>query len=125
MAVETRDEPRAERNPNPNPDPDPNPITLSLTFTLTLTLTRQLAHGYRLLCQFKCQEAVTTFQALPQCQYNTGWVLNQVGRAHFEMVQYSEALRAFEQAHLYLPISPHISLYLRAFEQAHLIEPHP
>ena len=63
-----------------------------------LWLLRQLANGYRLLCQYKCQDAVTAFQALPHCQYNTGWVLNQVGRAHFEMVQYTEALRAFEQA---------------------------
>ena len=47
---------------------------------------------------------MVAFQALPHCQYNTGWVLNQVGRAHFEMVQYAEALRAFEQAHL---VEPH------------------
>ena len=69
-----------------------------------LWLLRQLSNGYRLLCQYKCQEAVLAFQALPHCQYNTGWVLNQVGRAHFEMVQYTEALRAFEQAQA---VEPH------------------
>ena len=32
----------------------------------------------------ECQDAVLAFRALPHRQYNTGWVLNQVGRAHFE-----------------------------------------
>ena len=30
-----------------------------------LWLLRQLANGYRLLCQYKCQDAVTAFKALP------------------------------------------------------------
>lgn len=63
-----------------------------------LWLLRQLAAGFRSLCLYKCQDAVLAFRALPHRQYNTGWVLNQVGRAHFEMVQYSEALKAFEQS---------------------------
>lgn len=63
-----------------------------------LALLRQLASGYRSLCQYKCQEAVAAFDGLSDRQYNTGWVLNQVGRAHFEMVQYTDALQAFEQA---------------------------
>jgi anaphase-promoting complex subunit 3 len=69
-----------------------------------LWLLRQLATGYRALCLYKCHDAVLAFRALPQRQYQTGWVLNQVGRAHFEMVQYSEALKAFEQAQA---IEPH------------------
>ena len=31
---------------------------------------------------------------IPWLVKHTGWVLNQVGRAHFELVQYAEALRA-------------------------------
>ena len=69
-----------------------------------LWLLRQLADGYRALCQYRCYDAVNAFKALPSRQYNTGWVLNQVGRAHFEMVQYADALRAFEQAQ---QIEPH------------------
>ena len=69
-----------------------------------LWLLRQLASGYRFLCQYKCQDAVLAFHALPPRHYDTGWVLNQVGRAHFEMVQYSEALRAFERAQV---VEPH------------------
>ena len=68
-----------------------------------LLLLRQLASGYRALCLYKCQDAVLIFRGLAPRQYNTGWVLNQVGRAHFEMVQYTEALRAFEHAHLLEP----------------------
>jgi len=93
-----------------------------------LWLLQQLASGYRSLCLYKCEDAILAFRALPQQQYNTGWVLNQarfrephffaclcsacaqtpgywqVGRAHFEMVQYSDALRSFEQAQV---IEPH------------------
>ena len=69
-----------------------------------LWLLRQLANGYRSLCVYKCNDAVHAFRSLPARQYNTGWVLTQVGRAHFEMVQYAEALKAFEQAQA---IEPH------------------
>ena len=43
-----------------------------------LWLLRQCASGYRSLCLYKCHDAVLAFRALPQSQYNTGWVLNQV-----------------------------------------------
>ena len=69
-----------------------------------LWLLEQLAIGYRYLCQYKCGEAVATFNALPERQRRTGWVLNQLGRAHFEMVQYADALKAFELAQT---IEPH------------------
>lgn len=38
------------------------------------------------------------FHQLPISQYQTGWVLCQVGRAYFEMVDYAEAQIAFQQA---------------------------
>eukprot|EP00743_Colponemidia_sp_Colp-15_P008509 GILK01009256.1.p1 GENE.GILK01009256.1~~GILK01009256.1.p1 ORF type:complete len:672 (-),score=137.52 GILK01009256.1:61-2076(-) len=58
-----------------------------------------LAEGYRFLSQFKCAEAVAAFQRLPPNQYNTSWVLTQVGKAYFEMVNYAKAEEAFKQAH--------------------------
>lgn len=42
-----------------------------------LWLLQQLASGYRSLCLYKCEDAILAFRALPQQQYNTGWVLNQ------------------------------------------------
>ena len=44
------------------------------------------------------QEAVAAFERLPAEQYGTGWVLCCVGRAHYEMVDYPAAARAFEWA---------------------------
>ncbi|GAB4814278.1 hypothetical protein N2152v2_001324 [Parachlorella kessleri] len=63
-----------------------------------LELLRALAEGYRLLCLYRCQEAVEAFGRLPVRHYNTGWVLNQVGRALFELVDYPEAARSFQAA---------------------------
>ncbi|CAH1449174.1 unnamed protein product [Lactuca virosa] len=45
------------------------------------------------------------FLQLPHKQYNTGWVLSQVGKAHFELVDYLEAERAFSNARLASPYS--------------------
>ena len=39
-----------------------------------------------------------------QAHFKSGWVLSQVGRAHYEMVRYSDALRAFKKAH---DVEPH------------------
>ena len=64
-----------------------------------MALLRQLAEGFRLLADFKCQAAVDAFKALPLRQYSTGWVLTQLARAYFEMVQYPLALKIFEQVH--------------------------
>ena len=44
------------------------------------------------------QEALAAFSQLPTAQYNTGWVLCQVGRAHAEAVDYLAAERAFAAA---------------------------
>ncbi|KAK9071814.1 hypothetical protein SSX86_008243 [Deinandra increscens subsp. villosa] len=42
---------------------------------------------------------------LPHKHYNTGWVLSQVGKAHFELVDYKESERAFNNARLASPYS--------------------
>ncbi|CAI9102462.1 OLC1v1000740C1 [Oldenlandia corymbosa var. corymbosa] len=69
-----------------------------------LSLLRILGEGYRLFCVYRCQDALDMYLKLPQKQYNTGWVLSQVGKAYFEMVDYVEADRAFSLARL---ASPH------------------
>lgn len=63
-----------------------------------LSLLRLLGEAYRHLCMYRCQEALQTFMKLSQQQYATGWVLCQVGKAYFEMVNYPEAERAFSWA---------------------------
>lgn len=63
-----------------------------------MSLLRLLGQGFRLLCSLRCQEAVEAFLQLPPEHYSTFWVLCQVGRAHYEMVEYAEAERAFASA---------------------------
>ncbi|KAM7505835.1 hypothetical protein LguiB_004739 [Lonicera macranthoides] len=70
-----------------------------------LSLLRTLGEGYRLLCVYSCQDALDVYLKLPQKHYNTSWVLSQVGKAHFELVDYLEAERAFSHAHLVSPYS--------------------
>ncbi|KQK17639.1 cell division cycle protein 27 homolog B isoform X4 [Brachypodium distachyon] len=68
-----------------------------------LGLLRTLGEGYRLSCLFKCQEALEVYRKLPEPQFNTGWVLCQVGKAYFELVDYLEADHFFELAHRLSP----------------------
>ncbi|KAK3041184.1 hypothetical protein RJ639_028663 [Escallonia herrerae] len=83
-----------------------------------LALLRTLGEGYRLSCMYKSQDALDVYLKLPHKHYNTGWVLSQVttsahtlcfilqvGKAHFELVDYLEAERAFSLARLVSPCS--------------------
>ncbi|KAL4309745.1 hypothetical protein GQ457_01G039580 [Hibiscus cannabinus] len=71
----------------------------------TLKLLRILGEGYRHLCMFRCKEALNVFQKLSSKQYNTSWVLSQVGKAYFELVDYLNADYAFSLAHQIYPYS--------------------
>ncbi|KAE8038945.1 hypothetical protein FH972_011406 [Carpinus fangiana] len=70
-----------------------------------MDLLRTLGEGYRLSCMYRCQEALDVYLKLPQKHYNTGWVLSQVGKAYFELVDYSEADWAFSLARQASPYS--------------------
>ncbi|KAL5697576.1 hypothetical protein ACHQM5_028702 [Ranunculus cassubicifolius] len=70
-----------------------------------LSLFRTVGEGYRLSCMYRCQEALDAYRKLSHKQYNTGWVLSQVGKAYFEMVNYLEAEHAFILARRASPYS--------------------
>ncbi|XP_010540977.1 PREDICTED: cell division cycle protein 27 homolog B-like isoform X2 [Tarenaya hassleriana] len=70
-----------------------------------LSLLRILGEGYRLSCLYRCQEALDMYTKLPHKHYNTGWVLSQVGKAYFELIDYLEAERAFHLARQASPYS--------------------
>jgi anaphase-promoting complex subunit 3 len=63
--------------------------------TSALDLFCKLATGYLALTCYRCQEAVQTFNQLPQNQRETPWVLSQIGRAYYEQALYSEAEKYF------------------------------
>lgn len=50
----------------------------------------------RMLCSFRCKEALQIYYTLPYPQFQTGWVLHQVGRAHFYAMDYINAQRSLE-----------------------------
>ncbi|KAK2762596.1 anaphase-promoting complex subunit cdc27 [Arachnomyces sp. PD_36] len=60
-----------------------------------LDLFAKLAGGYFALNQFKCQEAIQTFNTLSQGQRETPWVLSQIGKAYYEQAMYPEAEKYF------------------------------
>uniref|UniRef100_A0A2P2LI86 Uncharacterized protein MANES_16G110400 n=1 Tax=Rhizophora mucronata TaxID=61149 RepID=A0A2P2LI86_RHIMU len=70
-----------------------------------LGLLRIIGEGYRLSSMYHCQDALEAFIKLPQKHYNTGWVLSQVGKVYFELVDYMEANRAFSLARQVSPYS--------------------
>lgn len=66
--------------------------------------------GYRHLCMYRCNQAVQCLQQLSTGQYLTGWVLCQVGRAFFEMVDFSNAASVFREARKYDPYRLEVGL---------------
>jgi anaphase-promoting complex subunit 3 len=56
------------------------------------------------LGHFRSKHAIQLFERLPEEQYNTGWVLHQVGRAHFAMADYANAIRSLQ---LMEQVEPH------------------
>ena len=62
-------------------------------------LVHQIAGAYRLLCNFECKEALEAFKLLPPNQFESGWVLTQVGRTQFELMRYKDALATFAHIH--------------------------
>ncbi|XP_062872200.1 cell division cycle protein 27 homolog [Trichomycterus rosablanca] len=62
-----------------------------------MSLMRDIGRGYLALCSYNCREAINILSQLPAHHYNTGWVLGQIGRAHFELAEYMQAERIFSE----------------------------
>uniref|UniRef100_A0A4W5LX19 Cell division cycle protein 27 homolog n=1 Tax=Hucho hucho TaxID=62062 RepID=A0A4W5LX19_9TELE len=62
-----------------------------------MSLMRDIGRGYLALCSYNCKEAINILSQLPSHHYNTGWVLGQIGRAHFELAEYMQAERIFSE----------------------------
>uniref|UniRef100_A0A8P4K5I3 Cell division cycle protein 27 homolog n=1 Tax=Dicentrarchus labrax TaxID=13489 RepID=A0A8P4K5I3_DICLA len=62
-----------------------------------MVLLRELGRGYQALCSYNCREAINILTSLPPQHYNTGWVLTHIGRAYFELAEYTQAERLFSE----------------------------
>ncbi|CAH1766223.1 7206_t:CDS:10, partial [Entrophospora sp. SA101] len=59
---------------------------------------QNLAKGYSFLSQYECSKAIEAFLELPTSQINTGWVHCNMGKAYFEMANYTKAEDCFSKA---------------------------
>jgi len=60
-----------------------------------LNILRAIGAGFQAMAFYQCRDALSIFERLPPHHFQTGWVLCQVGRAHFELVEYAEAAKVF------------------------------
>lgn len=49
------------------------------------------------LGRYGCKQAIEALQSLPTHHYRTGWVLAALGKAHFELGEYEQAVKVFEE----------------------------
>lgn len=57
-----------------------------------LEMFKKLATGYFALARYSCQEALQVFNSLLPSQRDTPWVLTKIGRAYYEMANYTEVI---------------------------------
>lgn len=62
-----------------------------------IRLLQSLGIGYRFLSMYECEKAIDAFAKVPLSHYSTGWVLQCVGQAYFEMVDYPSSEKTFQQ----------------------------
>ncbi|XP_075257253.1 cell division cycle protein 27 homolog isoform X2 [Convolutriloba macropyga] len=58
---------------------------------------RLLGKSFSLLSQFESEEVIKTLQSLPLAHFETGFVLECIGRAHCEKSEYKLAIEVFKQ----------------------------
>lgn len=44
---------------------------------------------------YRCRKAIDVLNSLPPQHFETGWVLTTMGKAHFELSEYSQVMRSF------------------------------
>lgn len=60
-------------------------------------LLQELGKAYLHLAHYNCRKAIELFSNLSPNQLNTGWVLCSLGRAHFELGEYQQAVQLFSE----------------------------
>lgn len=60
-----------------------------------MQLFQDLGKAYLHLAQYDCRLAIEAFSKLSKKHYNTGWVLVNLGKAHFELAEYKQAAHFF------------------------------
>lgn len=62
-----------------------------------VSLLQMLGEGYYYLCTYQCEKAIQSFSRVSLPHYSTGWVLQAIGKAYYEMVDYGSSQKFFQQ----------------------------
>ncbi|XP_067120824.1 cell division cycle protein 27 homolog isoform X1 [Centruroides vittatus] len=62
-----------------------------------MQLLQELGWACLYLGHFCCRKAIEVLSRLPPHHYYTGWVLTALGRAHFELAEYEQAINIFQE----------------------------
>ena len=58
-----------------------------------LQLLAQFGEAFSLLCRFECKEALNVFNTLPPSQFYSPWVLEQVAKLYFELMDFQNVCK--------------------------------
>ncbi|KAJ0400152.1 hypothetical protein P43SY_007171 [Pythium insidiosum] len=61
------------------------------------SLLNSFGHIYLDMSMYRCREALELLEKLPAEHRVSGWALQQIGRAHFELADYNQAYDAFKE----------------------------
>lgn len=64
-----------------------------------MSLLRDMGQAYLHLSQYNCEAAITELTNLPTHQYTTTWVYSMIGLAYFELTDYDNCIKCFEEIH--------------------------
>ncbi|XP_042895804.1 cell division cycle protein 27 homolog isoform X2 [Parasteatoda tepidariorum] len=62
-----------------------------------MTLLQEMGKAQLYLGHYCCRKTIDVLNSLPPQHHTTGWVLTTLGKAHFELAEYSMAIQKFEE----------------------------
>lgn len=62
-----------------------------------MSLLRDMGKAYLHLSQFNCKAAIEEFGSLPIHHYSTSWVYSMIGLAYFELAEYENCIKFFNE----------------------------
>lgn len=68
-----------------------------------MSLLRIMGKALSHLAKYQSRMAIEVLLSLPSRHVNSGWVLSCLGRSHFELAQYNEAAKYYEEARIKAP----------------------
>lgn len=74
------------------------PLEIKTSQNVSFVDLRRLATAFALQCDYKCKEAIEVYQIVSQRHLESAWVLAQLGRCYFDLVDYPKSIAMFQRA---------------------------